>query len=568
MGSGELRGVAGISSSDVWAVGSPSGQQGHAASPIAVRRHASPAGSSGKETLIEHWNGKRWSITPDGFSSQNADYADFNSVAVASARNAWAVGFHVDESTKTIIPLIDHWNGFAWHLVNVPTPDAGLRDDQLQAVAAVGPHNVWAAGFRSGRNTLPLLLHWDGARWTVTAGPSLLSGSYQLNSLAAAPGRSLWSVGYGQLPYFRTLIERIIGVNAKVVPSPNPPGEYDSLFGVSAVSKHDIWAVGTRDSSGLEQTLAEHWNGVSWTAVAAPNPGAVGAALSGVAARSASDVWAAGHYIDPAGLQHTLAERWNGHDWRIIASPSPYVGGDYFTGVAVMSPRDVWAVGNGTDSAGRTRTLIEHWNGTTWKTISSPNPSQDDSELYSVAGTSAKDVWTVGAEQDVNGREPIVEHWNGKKWRFVPSPSFGGGMSGGELMGVATLTPKDAWAVGVWGEVDQTLTEHWNGTNWTVVPSPNPAGGYLGQPYSGYLNAVSAASARSIWSVGVVNFSYGALIEHWKGSAWNMAPSTHGTAHDHQLYSVASVSPSDAWAVGSASSDLGTVTVIVHHGGC
>ena len=40
-------------------------------------------------------------------------------------------------------------------------------------------------------------------------------------------------------------------------------------------------------------------------------------------------------------------------------------------------------------------TLIEHWNGTAWTQVPSPNPSGDN-VLDGVAATSASNAWAVG----------------------------------------------------------------------------------------------------------------------------------------------------------------------------
>jgi hypothetical protein len=63
----------------------------------------------------------------------------------------------------------------------------------------------------------------------------------------------------------------------------------------------------------------------------------------------------------------------------------------------------------------------------------------------------------------------LVQHWNGTTWDVVPSPSPSASQD--ELLGVAMLSSSYAWAVGYQG--DKTLIERWNGTAWTVQPSPN-----------------------------------------------------------------------------------------------
>jgi hypothetical protein len=39
---------------------------------------------------------------------------------------------------------------------------------------------------------------------------------------------------------------------------------------------------------------------------------------------------------------------------------------------------------------------IEHWNGTKWKVVSSPNPGSFFNQLSSVTAFSASEAWTVG----------------------------------------------------------------------------------------------------------------------------------------------------------------------------
>jgi hypothetical protein len=59
--------------------------------------------------------------------------------------------------------------------------------------------------------------------------------------------------------------------------------------------------------------------------------------------------------------------------------------------------------------------------------------------------------------------------------------------------------------------VDRALIEHWNGTQWCRVPIPEPG-------TSDGLTGVATVSATDAWAVG----SYGTfktLILHWDGTA-------------------------------------------------
>ncbi len=80
-------------------------------------------------------------------------------------------------------------------------------------------------------------------------------------------------------------------------------------------------------------------------------------------------------------------------------------------GIAAVSATDVWAVGRYGDSNGDEHTLIEHWNGSSWSAIPSPNPGGQSQGLSSVAAVSASDVWAVGSEYDPTGGGYRAVEW-------------------------------------------------------------------------------------------------------------------------------------------------------------
>jgi len=78
-------------------------------------------------------------------------------------------------------------------------------------------------------------------------------------------------------------------------------------------------------------------------------------------------------------------------------------------------------------------------------------------------------VWAVGFT--LIGSPPLIEHWNGTSWRTVKAPK-----QAGVLNGVTAVSTNDVWAVGDFinaSGVQQTLIEQWNGKKWSVVSSPN-----------------------------------------------------------------------------------------------
>ena len=61
-----------------------------------------------------------------------------------------------------------------------------------------------------------------------------------------------------------------------------------------------------------------------------------------MAAIAANDVWVAGYYF-PGSYAQTLIEHWDGTSWSVVPSPN---GCCTLRGVAAVAANDVWAVGN------------------------------------------------------------------------------------------------------------------------------------------------------------------------------------------------------------------------------
>jgi hypothetical protein len=61
----------------------------------------------------------------------------------------------------------------------------------------------------------------------------------------------------------------------QIVPSSNNGSQGNHLYGTSAVSTDDVWAVGDYNDGPYKhfaRTLTEHWDGQQWRTVASPNP--------------------------------------------------------------------------------------------------------------------------------------------------------------------------------------------------------------------------------------------------------------------------------------------------------
>ncbi len=172
------------------------------------------------------------------------------------------------------------------------------------------------------------------------------------------------------------------------------------LHSITAFSPNDIWAVG--ESGNGPTNFEMHWNGVQWSvAPFASFPTGGQESLRGVAAASSTDVWAVGSYAPTvfAELQ-TLAVHWDGKKWSRVTTPNVDAFFNLFFSVAVVKSNDVWAVGYAyTPNGLNFHTLIEHWNGSQWSIVPSPNVPNKvgrSDELDGVTVSGATTLWSVG----------------------------------------------------------------------------------------------------------------------------------------------------------------------------
>jgi hypothetical protein len=106
---------------------------------------------------------------------------------------------------------------------------------------------------------------------------------------------------------------------------------------------------------------AEHWDGTKWSFVPVPNPDAgthFGAVLGGVAPIASNDIWAVGTFQVAGGASKTLTEHWDGTSWSIIPSPDPGRLSNSLSGVTALSDGTVAAVGQQVSSKVETGLIL------------------------------------------------------------------------------------------------------------------------------------------------------------------------------------------------------------------
>jgi IPT/TIG domain-containing protein len=337
-----------------------------------------------------------------------------NALAAAGPNDIWAVGGQGMGNGAYDQNLTEHWSGSSWGVVASPNSLTG--DNDLWGVSIVpgsiaSANNTFAVGdyFPSGVGQTRAM-KWDGTNWITLSTPNVGSGDNELLGVVALSTTNVWAVGSSRADNNsgtprNTLIEQYNGATWSVVSSPDmPPISSDRLMAVAATAANDVWAVGRTVTvvNGSTHPLIEHYNGTSWSIVPAPSPLGGDAGLYGVSALTATSAWAVGYWTDTHGFSHNLVEKWDGTNWSVVVVPTLGSGtyDNLLFSVAAVSDANVWVAGavySPTQTGSPSNTLVEHWDGTQWKVVPSPDGANGSfNELNAIVATSAANVWVAG----------------------------------------------------------------------------------------------------------------------------------------------------------------------------
>jgi hypothetical protein len=343
----------------------------------------------------------------------------------------------------------------------VATPNEN-PNSELFAASASSPHDIWAVGQST--------IHFDGATWTAFPAPmikgdnsSFLQGVVAISpSLAWAAGNVTDGAHPGQV------IEQWNGAKWSLFPGPKF-GKKDraNVFAMTSSSANDVWAIGSLVNlgTGLVSPLFEHWNGAAWTATTGESSNEF---LFGASAYAANDAWAVG--FKGSDSITTSAMHWDGSSWKHVATPTVGKGTNKLNAVLALAPSDVWAVGSSTPVAppkqAATLTLIEHFDGTSWTVVPSPNvgptSANQSNRLLGLTANSANDIWAFGSyfAEDGSGHQmTLLLHWDGTSWTVASSPSPAKGGFPCDLLWTGVVSsPGNVWILG--SGHDESLAIH------------------------------------------------------------------------------------------------------------
>jgi hypothetical protein len=265
-------------------------------------------------SLIESWNGTSWSVTP-GPSDGSLDPL-LNGVSCVSSTLCKAVGQNIDPITGRTVTLIESWNGSKWSIT--PGPNRTHGDAVLYGVSCVSSAACQAVGGYTttvgGVIDRTLIESWNGTTWSISASPN--SGTsfndlFGVSCVAVDSCQAVGRFGHGAAHYNRTLVESWDGTSWSITPSPNGATPYSStLLGVSCATGSSCQAVGTFNTGSIHyRTLIESWNGTSWTISNSSNTGsAMSDSLDAVSCAVPASCEAVGEYFTSAKSTRTLVE--------------------------------------------------------------------------------------------------------------------------------------------------------------------------------------------------------------------------------------------------------------------
>ncbi len=286
-----------------------------------------------------------------------------------------------------------------------------------------------------------------------------------------------------------------------------PPG--------NPIDKNDGWAVGFNATA---DAVAIHWDGISWRVQTSGFSRPSAGPLLSVFMVSPTDVWAVGQ--DQVGSEGTIWH-WTGTPglgggWTLIQLVPATTG---LQSVFMVNATEGWAVGNGG--------IIMHYFGGGWTTVSSPVSST----LTSVFMISPTEGWAVGSGG-------VIVHYESGIWTGPVSP----GTTSNDLFSVFLVSSGEGWAVGDMGTII-----HYSGGTWTALPTdrvPTAPVAYF------QFTSVFSTSSNDGWIVGTAG-----TILHFDGNLWGTL--TSPTINNFTSISfgtpLTQVNPNDGWAVGNAS---------------
>lgn len=302
---------------------------------MAVGREEVPAPylgarSAGGRPLIRSWDGATW-VGRSGPIPPGTRDAGLNGVSCASSVCV-AVGQYGRRSGHDRV-LAMAWDGDRWTL-QLPPRHRYQDDAALEDIACLSPTSCIAVGRFSFElqelftAVAPLIERWDGTAWHLEVSANVRDSlDTELNAIACPTPSRCVAVGFQRRAggILSTFAEVRNGIRWTVLPTPNPEGSPDAELADVACPRPDrCFAVGTWVSGSRTHGLLESWDGTRWTIEQTPVPeSSTSSTLSAIDCPGPRGCYAVGAYERGSPTGHAFALAWDGAGWAILPIPEP-----------------------------------------------------------------------------------------------------------------------------------------------------------------------------------------------------------------------------------------------------
>jgi len=233
-----LRSITGPSSNDLWAGG-----------------YLVTDNNGGRSVVpfVERFDGKKWRVSGTSFGIANSVTAAVNGISVLSDSDAWMVVMR-DINGQADTGAAFHFDGTKWKMVRTPVVSNSIPT----AVVAVSHNDVWAVGYKNSPHAT-LVEHFDGKAWTVVPSPTPTgTDNVDLAGVSAISSTDAWASGFQHSVLSgnnEPLVLHWNGSKWTIVPAPGRTGQSTTMFGVATLASGDVWVAGTFLGTGNQKTF-------------------------------------------------------------------------------------------------------------------------------------------------------------------------------------------------------------------------------------------------------------------------------------------------------------------------
>jgi hypothetical protein len=243
----------------------------------------------------------------------------------------------------------------------------------------------------------------------------------------------------------------------------------------------------------------------------------------------------------PGGLT-TIVRHYNGHGWHTVTVSPNLQTEPAEQPIAATSGSDAWLAG--WEITGNTEaTKLQHWNGTKWNAVD----SIENSYPSAIVAVNAKDYWAFGSE--VFAGINVAWHYTGKKWVTTPIQ---------ESVEDAVVFKGTVWIIGESDTTGDLEAQYLSGTKWVTADLPSVA---LTSDEGLGLDAVTSdGSGKLTVAVEVDNEDAGTVVEslllEYTGSKWSTVTIPASVLGGDTVWAVAPDGDGGLWLDASADNSI------------